>query len=233
MDINIALKLAICNLMTVTNGESLDLHKVKTTLSSSFTDFIDVKEFIVDHISGFLIRFESYNVLVFKQTDDIHDWLHNIDTRTTKGFHRGFYEAADDVFATTLQLTNGVKFYLTGHSLGGAISTVLTYWLADKPNFISTYTFGSPKVVTNRLRPLYEEKTKGKLIRFRKHQDIVTFLPSFPAYTHVGEAFYISKHGDILPHITPSFWELYSLKFKEIYLKHHISGYISALKKAQ
>ncbi|WP_179108996.1 lipase family protein [Rodentibacter caecimuris] len=66
-------------------------------------------------------------------------------------FHKGFYTQAkaiidDDLFKKFLNQIKGKELYLTGHSLGGAVATILAAYLYEKGLKPLLYTYGSPRV---------------------------------------------------------------------------------------
>ncbi|MCQ9122399.1 hypothetical protein BKG95_07390 [Rodentibacter pneumotropicus] len=66
-------------------------------------------------------------------------------------FHKGFYTQAKAIikngrFENFLELVKGKELYLTGHSLGGAVATILAAYLYEKGLTPLLYTYGSPRV---------------------------------------------------------------------------------------
>lgn len=74
--------------------------------------------------------------------------------------HRGFYEAAKGLYELLMPLIQAhvdshgdkAKFYFTGHSLGGSLSTLLTLMLRHRgvlpvSALLPVYTFGSPSIM--------------------------------------------------------------------------------------
>ena len=114
--------------------------------------------------------------------------------------HHGFKQSVDNLWDELVILLNRFpnrKVYLTGHSLGAAMATLIAgrcHRFTDLPNPI-LYTFGSPRVgdykyidFLNRLNITH--------YRYVNNADIVTRNPIFP-YFHHGELFYFNHDGDL------------------------------------
>jgi len=94
---------------------------------------------------------------------------------------------------------DNLLFLISGHSLGGAIATVLTADLIDSfnisPDNIITYTYGAPAVGNSNFKFIFEdnpskEKTFKYFYRIRHLDDPVPYMaPSY--YKHLGEQYII------------------------------------------
>ena len=75
-------------------------------------------------------------------------------------------------------------FYITGHSLGGALAQIASAAL-DRDNLAACYTFGSPRVGTHG----FDEQVKCPLYRVINNWDLVPGLPLafFRGYCHNGD----------------------------------------------
>ena len=114
-------------------------------------------------------------VVAFRGTQQVRDWLTNLDAATTPltndnpdnmellgNVHKGFNEAFRSVYDQIRQYLEGeedLPHYITGHSLGGALATLAT-WYVRGEKLAACYTFGAPRVgddgLTNRFRtPIY------------------------------------------------------------------------------
>jgi pimeloyl-ACP methyl ester carboxylesterase len=115
--------------------------------------------------------------------------------------HPGFAEALQSVWQTLQkQLVNfGTKpIWLTGHSLGGAIATLLAYQLPTR--VAALYTFGSPCVGTTAFAQTFKNKgLQDKTFRYLHGDDAVAKSFEFLKmdYQHVGQLFPLAarKHG--------------------------------------
>ncbi|KAF9612163.1 hypothetical protein IFM89_038351 [Coptis chinensis] len=153
--------------------------------------------------------------------------------------HSGFLSAYDSVRTRLMSLIklsigyldDGVNvmdkwhIYATGHSLGGALATLLTLELSSsqmaKNDAVSVtmYNFGSPRVGNKRFVDLYNEKVKDSW-RIVNHRDIIPTVPRLMGYCHVAQPVYLATgdlqgalenmellgdgyHGDVIAEYTP------------------------------
>jgi pimeloyl-ACP methyl ester carboxylesterase len=105
--------------------------------------------------------------------------------------HPGFAQALQSVW-TQIQVrlaTNTKSLWLTGHSLGAAIATLLAYQLPERVKAL--YTFGSPCVGTTAFVESFNDKGLGaKTYRYLHGNDaVVNALDKYTLYEHVGRPF--------------------------------------------
>ncbi|KAG8658495.1 hypothetical protein MANES_03G155700v8 [Manihot esculenta] len=125
--------------------------------------------------------------------------------------HSGFLSAYDSVrirIISIIKLAIGyvddgaeppVKWhvYVTGHSLGGALATLLALELSSsqlsKHGAISVtmYNFGSPRVGNRRFAEVYNQKVKDSW-RVVNHRDIIPTVPRLMGYCHVAQPVYLA-----------------------------------------
>ncbi|KAL9683171.1 hypothetical protein QQ045_014988 [Rhodiola kirilowii] len=92
------------------------------------------------------------------------------------------------------------KVYITGHSLGGALATLLALELSSsqlaKRGAISVtmYNFGSPRVGNRRFAEVYNEKVRDSW-RVVNHRDIIPTVPRLMGYCHVAQPVYLATGG--------------------------------------
>ena len=154
--------------------------------------------------------------MVFRGTDEIEDWIDNVNIFPTKElfgeFHKGFWSATEEVWHDLYQKyeekrkQNKRPLFITGHSLGGAMATVAAARLLhlDKP-FMGVYTFGQPRVMKHDTADTFNAKDKSRFFRFQNNNDIVTRVPTRGmGYSHVGQILYISEEQKI--HRDPGYW---------------------------
>ncbi|PNT61448.1 hypothetical protein BRADI_5g15300v3 [Brachypodium distachyon] len=130
--------------------------------------------------------------------------------------HSGFLSAYDSVRNRIMVLTKyaigytdeeGAEttpkwhIYVTGHSLGGALATLLAIELSSSQMakngiiFVTMYNFGSPRVGNRRFAEVYNAKVKDSW-RIVNHRDIIPTVPRLMGYCHVEEPVYL-KCGDL------------------------------------
>ncbi|KAK9931323.1 hypothetical protein M0R45_018601 [Rubus argutus] len=129
--------------------------------------------------------------------------------------HSGFLSAYDSVrirIISLIKLAIGYiddlaeplhrwQVYVTGHSLGGALATLLALELASSQLAkhgvitITMYNFGSPRVGNKRFADIYNEKVKDSW-RVVNHRDIIPTVPRLMGYCHVAQPVYLAT-GDL------------------------------------
>ncbi|XP_047063889.1 uncharacterized protein LOC124671575 [Lolium rigidum] len=91
--------------------------------------------------------------------------------------------------------------YVTGHSLGGALATLLALELSssqmtkDGVIFVTVYNFGSPRVGNRKFADVYNAKVKDSW-RVVNHRDIIPTVPRLMGYCHVEAPIYL-KSGNL------------------------------------
>ena len=170
-------------------------------------------------------------VIAFRGTEPTHivdimadanakkqDWVFG---RIHSGFAKALGYVWKDVYDICDELhTQGVKLFVTGHSLGAALAVLLAarFAFADMP--VELTTFGCPRVGDGRFAAYVNEAVPGHE-RWVNNSDVVTRLPLsanwitnavpfgwlLPAgFKHSGRLRYITASGDIIDE--PSKWRL-------------------------
>lgn len=144
----------------------------------------------------------DYLFVVFKGTSTIKDFITDIsfiqkdDSYGIPGeIHAGFYNVIKDKFADIVEIlkTNpNKKIVISGHSLGGALATVLfSYCLVNHPHLnTELYTFGSPRVGDKEFSKFISDSNKAT--RIINKGDIVTMIPVFD-YFHYEKQYKIGN----------------------------------------
>jgi len=150
------------------------------------------------------------NANILKTTEPVPDCMKDKIPLKTISVHRGFYnyvfaKTADESDAADITKYNEIvsdlkvllkkypdhKVYVTGHSLGAALSTLTAFYLAceeDIPKPVSCVNFASPRVGNADFLSAvqYLEKTKKlRVLRSVNENDLVTVMPSI-GFQHVG-----------------------------------------------
>jgi predicted lipase len=122
------------------------------------------------------------------------------------GFLKSYMSVADGVVAEILNLVNQFPDFdvvLTGHSLGGAQTTLLAMDLAYNHGLVGAYiiTFGSPRVGNVDFATAFNNVYAGRSWRVTHEYDIVAHVPLRNMLTetfhHVGtEVWYYDDKGD-------------------------------------
>jgi predicted lipase len=160
--------------------------------------------------------------IVFKGSSTLVDYITNVkfiqknDSFNIPGeIHSGFYNVLENRFDEIMDIIEKhkhKKIIITGHSLGGALATVLfSYCLVKSPELDTyLYTFGSPRVGDKDFSVFISNSNKAT--RVVNKGDIVTMIPVFDYFHHKKEY----KLGD-------AWFYLPSIK------AHRISEYIKNL----
>eukprot|EP01018_Ginkgo_biloba_P019851 Gb_29405 [translate_table: standard] len=129
--------------------------------------------------------------------------------------HSGFLSAYDSVrnrllsfIKSSICFVEGEKdkmstwhIYVTGHSLGGALATLLALELSSSQMaqcgciIVTMYNFGSPRVGNKRFAEVYNQKVKNSW-RIVNHRDIIPTVPRLMGYYHVAQPIYLTA-GDL------------------------------------
>jgi len=113
---------------------------------------------VLKNTEGYVAKYTGgsrapFAVLVIRGTTSPQDWMKNADVgleeigggrKVHKGFHRAFTDAQTDI-EKLLEKTDGLPLYVTGHSLGGAVAVMATWYFA-RDTLAACYTFGAPRV---------------------------------------------------------------------------------------
>ena len=95
--------------------------------------------------------------------------------------HKGFRDASVSVMSS---IDNGYTIkdtvFITGHSLGGAISQIIGMWLHKRGHNVQIFSYGSPKVSSQVLSE--GQPTHWRVVRL---SDPIPFTPIWP-YAHTG-----------------------------------------------
>ncbi len=144
-------------------------------------------------------------VVSFRGTDDLVDWNNNIKSMQTPfnkcglvhaGFNIAYQSIKEELFFYLEDIT--LPIFVTGHSLGAALATLLTAEIMGQSNFDSCYTFGSPRVGDAAFANALNDKSIYRIIN---NCDIITTVPiSIPNihYQHCGTTQLLNNMGILI-----------------------------------
>lgn len=183
-------------------------------------------------------------VLAFRGTepDELSDLLADLNAFPDKGMsggyvHNGFQNEVEKIWDAILEHKEKHagcrKFFITGHSLGGAMATIA----ASRFNcrFNSTvdclYTYGSPRVGTRG----FVNSCKFLHYRHKNNNDLVTTVPLWlMGYKHHGNLRYINFYGNIRKlttwQVIKDKWRGYRSGLLDGAKDHSITAYYDCLK---
>ena len=144
-------------------------------------------------------------VLAFRGTepDELSDVLADLNAFPDKGVsggwvHNGFQNELEKVWneIKTHKNSHGTDctFYITGHSLGGAMATLAASRFNLFDRVVCLFTYGSPRVGTRS----FVKSCKFLHYRHKNNNDLVTTVPlALMGYKHHGTLRYINFYGKI------------------------------------
>lgn len=164
---------------------------------------------------------------------DLRAWDITLDQQGdywSKGWgevHGGFYGAFDSLrvqFDQQLAQLEGSEdgIWVTGHSLGGALATLMTAYILEQKergkdyNLRGFYSFGSPRVGDEDFKHRFEAlmaKYGVHVGRVRNDSDVVTHVPTglFNDWRHVGTRVYLTPENLSFPIEQPDYHGLLGL----------------------
>ena len=168
---------------------------------------------------GFGCMYGKDLILSFRGTESRRDAI--LDARRNKTdfmvgdrvvgrVHEGFAEATDAIGPEVEKFLNkhysDNRIWLTGHSLGGAIATLVAARIVHSrgPEALGgMYTFGQPRVGNGTFKRMLigklggKQEARNKVFRIYRCADPVAMMPRF-GYRHVtGERCYIARNGSL------------------------------------
>ena len=167
------------------------------------------------------------------------------DSVTGNKIHQGFKEEVDkiyDLVEERVERLVGHKIWCTGHSLGGAMATILAQRLefAGGHDVDTLYTYGSPRAGGPKFRAWCDKHLNHQ--RFVNNNDVVPCVPSFFRWRHTGKCHYIKSTGEVTnlgrwssERIRDKGWSLLKTIFKgrlDLIADHNIDDYIFHLEEA-
>jgi hypothetical protein len=182
-------------------------------------------------------------VIAIRGTEGIWEWIHDADFlavrcpflagvgSTEDGFTAIYNSLRVDIATTSTRVVNALatlpfnqatnSLVICGHSLGGALATLLALDVAANTNFKNptVYTYASPRTGDPLFVSTYKQVVPNT-VRIANRVDLVPKLPLPPGYEHV-QGLYDLNSVRLFP---PKFL----VKF-EIPCEHHLTSYLHLL----
>jgi len=172
------------------------------------------------------------------------EYVKDEDSKINIYLHNGFKKITDELYQDIIPfiepyVTQGYKFSITGHSLGGAMAVILMMYLdADDYPVNKIITFGQPKVTNREGMKKYQATP---LLRIIDDRDLVPLVPPLTfisaekgPYRHFGPEVILLKevyfsylsHRQVEDPRATSFWD----NIEDINIKdHHIASYLERI----
>ena len=237
-DIETAAFLAQCSYLAYVR----DTNFISATLAQA--NFQNTQFF--DQNGSFAVLAESKNslLLIFRgtETGDKTDYLTDakIIQRDFADFgtaHSGFLSALAEIEEEVSQAIQNAQevlerpIWITGHSLGGALSTL--YGIKCPTNVLGIYTFGAPRIGGKRLAES-TQKLNTPLFRVVHDNDMIARLPTPPFYRHIGSTYFLTSSAELVIDPTSSKKRESRLSghgeyMKRLYNEHWAKGDLNAI----
>jgi triacylglycerol lipase len=164
--------------------------------------FDSVEAFVDGSMIGYVVSVEDACVIAFRGTDDVGDWIANLDRRAVRTphgeVHRGFhdsYQRLKSQITSIIESEQPEQLWITGHSLGGALAVVCAYDLAanEDKEINGLVTFGQPMVVRSEMADHLDDVLLGKFAHYVHAMDLVPRIP--PSFQHCGSMVWFTGNG--------------------------------------
>lgn len=146
---------------------------------------------------------DDKTIICFNGTDDVRDWIENFNidkTLNSNDLHDGFETAFIDIYREyhkyfTRAIFYNNPIYIIGHSRGGALAKICTYYLHKYlhigKDLLNCITFGAPKVGGKKFRE-YIQRSDIYMTEIVNKCDPVPPLPyKIFGYRHSGNLHYV------------------------------------------
>ena len=177
--------------------------------------------------SGIAFTSKQHNVLVFRGTQTQAEWLQNLNAEQVKydapdgqdygAVHEGFLgltkKLNPEPIAIAKQLDPTIPCYITGHSLGAAVATLVAMEIARQvpqlKDQIQLYTFAGPRVGSPKFVQAHSQLIPNSY-RIVNLADSVPLVPPVSlgnSYTHIGQkwAFLAQLEDTLLNHVVDTY----------------------------
>ena len=213
-----------------TNNNSGTVTKTIQEVELTFQDKVRQilqRQYRIKVFSGIAFTSNQHNVLVFRGTQTQAEWLQNLNAKQVKydapegkdygAVHEGFLgltkKLNPDPIAIAKQLDPTIPCYITGHSLGAAVATLVAMEIAQAvpqlKDQIQLYTFAGPRVGSPKFVQAHSQLIPNSY-RIVNLADSVPLVPPVSlgnSYTHVGQkwSFLAQLEDTLLNHVVDTY----------------------------
>lgn len=179
---------------------------------------------------GIYINKDTHKIIIsFRGTESLKDITTDLKVIKVKydeniRVHKGFY---DQLFRSNIynEFYNQLKelieqynynIYITGHSLGGALSSLFTYRLASEYTnlIINNITFASPRIGNYYWKKAFNSMTNINTLRVYVNSDPIPLTPSFN-YWHIGKKLKL-RSGNLFYYVNDHRTAMYNRLIKKL-----------------
>lgn len=212
-------KLDISNLK-INNKRKLQLNEILTNSpNAELYKFYDLPS--GTQIGTTISHVNKRITFVFRGSNQLKDWLHDFlickkHIKDNVYVHLGFYKSLyqNNLFNNLLEdykelikKYNDYDVYITGHSLGGGLSTLFGYLLSyETTKNITVVSFASPRIGNREWSEDFNNKSNLRLYRVVNKRDIVTSVP-YVYFYHTGNYIYIDDNKEMIYTISDLFMD--------------------------
>ncbi len=183
--------------------------------------------------------------IIFRGSESKKDWMHDLnivkyELEKNVYVHSGFFNQLhkNNVFEKILNKTKELiennpeySVYITGHSLGAALSTLCGYQLSNEiTDKITVVNFASPRIGNMNFKNKCNNKDNLCIYRITNDRDIVTATPMIN-FKHVGTNIRITENKIDLYKNNSYPWWSYSLWYCWRISDHNVDLYYERLVK--
>lgn len=184
-----------------------EAHKIfsKMEFKSTFYEHKGSQVYVVE---------DDHDIIIICRGTEPKEWndikadlnIDRVPSRSGEGqVHRGFRTYTDNVWEPVkghVLKTPNKKLWLTGHSLGAAMATLMAKRFVMDPLNLpveALFTFGSPRVGCKKYINQFNDKVTHN--RWVNDGDIVSKVPFSPFYYHCGTKHHIGQSGVITKNV--------------------------------
>ena len=164
-----------------------------------------VRPFQCESFHGFVAAQKTMAIVAFRGTVSIGNFLTDAEAALVHHglfpglVHYGFCRAVEAVYpavrAHLRAYPSELPIWVTGHSLGGAMASLVAHRLAEDGYPVrAVYTYGSPRAGDRKFCDAYRRPN----YRFVNDNDLVPHLPFRWCYRHVGELKLLTRDGQLV-----------------------------------
>jgi len=159
---------------------------------------------VIDSVNDYcyIAEFDEYTVVCFRGTDgDIGAWVNNFDViKLERGkFHNGFYDSyklMEKEIEMCLKRTDLTKkLYVVGHSRGGALACMCSYWLIKRAvkKELCCFAYGMPAQGNKEYRNEFNLMPIDCTCVVNGYDMVPNLPPKQLGFRHVGKTYWLSQ----------------------------------------